>query len=453
MATAKFGPIDPVTFLPPAKVVDALVDVIGAGAEGPAGPEGQQGVAGPQGEPGPAGATGPAGADGAAGSDGTEGPAGPKGETGEAGPQGATGEAGPAGPQGIAGEQGIQGVQGPKGDKGDTGAQGPEGPQGPAGAGSGDVVPGPQGPKGDPGEAGPQGEQGVQGIQGETGPQGPTGPQGDVGPAGPKGDTGSAGADGATGSQGPKGDTGATGETGPQGPKGDTGATGPAGADGATGATGATGPQGSPGPTLTKADLGLDQVDNTSDAAKPISDATLAQLVALGQAINGKISGTDASSLIDTKFGARSILTGTGLTGGGTLSADRTIALTAAAIASLAKADAAAKNVKSATSLAYAATRSVDASTAPRQVIALSGNMTVSAPTNPTDGQDLRLEFVATGTGPWTVTLATGAAGSFAYGTDLTALPAVATGKTLYVLATYNATAARWRVLSAVNGF
>lgn len=111
------------------------------------------------------------------------------------------------------------------------------------------------------------------------------------------------------------------------------------------------------------------------------------------------------------------------------------------------------RNVKSSTSLTYAATRSVNAATAPRQVIALSGNMTVSAPTNPRDGQDMRLEFVATGTGPWTVTLTTGASGAFAFGTDLTALPAVVTGKTLYVLVTYNATAARWRVLSAVNGF
>lgn len=79
--------------------------------------------------------------------------------------------------------------------------------------------------------------------------------------------------------------------------------------------------------------------------------------------------------------------------------------------------------------------------------------MTVSAPTNPVDGQDMRMEFVATGTGPWTVTLTTGATGSFAYGTDLTALPTVATGKTLYVLVTYNTAAARWRVLSAVGGF
>jgi hypothetical protein len=111
------------------------------------------------------------------------------------------------------------------------------------------------------------------------------------------------------------------------------------------------------------------------------------------------------------------------------------------------------RNIKQSTSLTYAATRSVNAAAAPRQVIVLSGNMTVSAPTSPADGQDMRLEFVATGAGPWTVTLTTGAAGAFAYGTDLTALPTVATGKTLYVLVTYNATAQRWRVLSAVGGF
>lgn len=111
------------------------------------------------------------------------------------------------------------------------------------------------------------------------------------------------------------------------------------------------------------------------------------------------------------------------------------------------------RNIKGSTAVAYAATRSINASTAPRQVIALSGNMTVSAPTNPVDGQDMRLEFVATGTGPWTVTLTTGAAGAFTFGTDITTLPAVATGKTLYVLVTYNAAVARWRVLSAVGGF
>jgi hypothetical protein len=58
--------------------------------------------------------------------------------------------------------------------------------------------------------------------------------------------------------------------------------------------------------TLTKADVGLSNVDNTADTAKPISTAAQA-------ALNAK---ADA---------ARSIETGTGLLGGGNLSANRTL--------------------------------------------------------------------------------------------------------------------------------
>lgn len=70
---------------------------------------------------------------------------------------------------------------------------------------------------------------------------------------------------------------------------GPTGGTGPPGVTGATGATGAVGPQGPPGPVssvntrtgdviLAKSDVGLANVDNTSDAAKPISTAQQAAL-------------------------------------------------------------------------------------------------------------------------------------------------------------------------------
>lgn len=59
--------------------------------------------------------------------------------------------------------------------------------------------------------------------------------------------------------------------------------------------------------TLGKADVGLGNVDNTSDANKPVSTA---QQTALA----GKVNTT------------RQVATGTGLTGGGALSADRTLA-------------------------------------------------------------------------------------------------------------------------------
>lgn len=72
--------------------------------------------------------------------------------------------------------------------------------------------------------------------------------------------------------------------------------------------------------SLVKGDVGLGNVDNTSDLAKPIS--TLTQT-----ALNAK-----ANSAI-------TVSAGTGLTGGGNLTANRTVALNAASIASLAKAD------------------------------------------------------------------------------------------------------------------
>ena len=93
----------------------------------------------------------------------------------------------------LGGPQGIQGPTGPKGDPGPTGPKGDPGATGPKGD-TGDTGPqGTQGVKGDTGDTGPQGLQGIQGIQGETGPQGATGATGATGPQGP------AGADGADG--------------------------------------------------------------------------------------------------------------------------------------------------------------------------------------------------------------------------------------------------------------
>jgi hypothetical protein len=74
------------------------------------------------------------------------------------------------GPTGPEGPQGIPGPQGPKGDKGDsTGVPGPPGPQGP------------QGVKGDTGNTGSTGPQGPIGNTGSTGPTGPTGSTGSAG--------------------------------------------------------------------------------------------------------------------------------------------------------------------------------------------------------------------------------------------------------------------------------
>jgi hypothetical protein len=82
----------------------------------------------------------------AGGAQGPQGPAGVKGDTGLTGATGAAGAKGDTGNTGAAGAQGIQGPAGAKGDTGDTG---------PAGAAS--TVAGPTGPKGDTGDTGPSG--------------------------------------------------------------------------------------------------------------------------------------------------------------------------------------------------------------------------------------------------------------------------------------------------------
>lgn len=173
----------------------------------------------------------------------------------------------------------------------------------------------------------------VRGEQGERGPVGPQGLQGIAGPAGPKGDTGPAGP--ASTVAGPKGDTG---DTGPQGPKGDTGAAGaastvagPQGIQGVKGDTGAQGPKGDTGATGATGPAGGSA---TSVTASQISDST-----ATGRSL---VTAADAASARNTLLAAAAATTvspGTGLTGGGDLSANRTLALNAASIASLAKAD------------------------------------------------------------------------------------------------------------------
>ncbi|KAB2676754.1 hypothetical protein F9K85_09675 [Brucella tritici] len=78
--------------------------------------------------------------------------------------------------------------------------------------------------------------------------------------------------------------------------------------------------------SLDKSDVGLSNVDNTSDADKPVSVATQTALDA------------KANSSVN-------ISAGTGLTGGGNLTANRSIALNATSIASLEKADSAVQTV------------------------------------------------------------------------------------------------------------
>jgi len=118
------------------------------------------------------------------------------------GPKGETGNTGPSGPAGIQGPQGNDGIQGAQGQIGQQGAKGVDGADG-----SDSTVPGPIGPQGDTGAdstvAGPQGVPGQTGAQGSVGPIGPQGIQGIAGPIGPIGPQGSDGIQGPIGPEGP----------------------------------------------------------------------------------------------------------------------------------------------------------------------------------------------------------------------------------------------------------
>lgn len=173
------------------------------------------------------------------------------------------------------------------------------------GASGGAGATGPVGPKGDKGDTGDRGLQGERGLQGPIGLTGADGAKGDTGAKGDKGDVGASGAAGPRGFEGPQGERGIQGTPGV---KGDTGERGLQGLRGEQGIQGERGPQGDPATnlvtsvagkqgavTLNKADVGLNNVDNTSDINKPISNATKQEIDSFYNELNDRINNEVAS--------------------------------------------------------------------------------------------------------------------------------------------------------------
>lgn len=102
--------------------------------------------------------------------------------------------------------------------------------------------------------------------------------------------------------------------------------------------------------------------------------------------------------------------------------------------------------------LTDAATIATDASLGNVFRVTIAASRTLGTPTNPTDGQRARWEVTASGTGPWTLTLTTGAAGSFKFGTSPASLATIATGTTMFIEAFYRTASARWHVILASGG-
>jgi hypothetical protein len=102
--------------------------------------------------------------------------------------------------------------------------------------------------------------------------------------------------------------------------------------------------------------------------------------------------------------------------------------------------------------LTDAATVATDASLGVLFRVTIAGNRTLGAPSNATDGQSAIWEVTASGADR-TLSLTTGSSGAFIFGSDITALTPVLSGKTDFIGAVYNSTAARWRVVAYIKGY
>jgi hypothetical protein len=116
-----------------------------------------------------------------------------------------------------------------------------------------------------------------------------------------------------------------------------------------------------------------------------------------------------------------------------------------------------AKSVSTPVALSAAAANiATDASQGNAFRVTLVGNgpYTLKAPTNPTDGQMAIWEIAQDNVGSRALTLETGVAGGFAFGTDLTSITLTTTASKTDILgARYNAAAQRWWVIAFVKGY
>lgn len=182
---------------------------------------------------------------------------------------------------------------------------------------------------------------------------------------------------------------------------------------------------------LAKADVGLSLVDNTADAAKPVSAA---------QAAANALRLLAASNLSDvaSPVAARA-----------NLAAAPTAAPTFTGTATFAQ-----RQVSTPTVLADAPTVATDAALGNYFRLTLTATPRVlGAPTNPVDGQKAIWEITQDATGSRLLTLATGA-GGFGFGADITALSISTAPNAIDLIgAVYHATRNRWLVIAFVRGY
>lgn len=182
---------------------------------------------------------------------------------------------------------------------------------------------------------------------------------------------------------------------------------------------------------LTKADVGLGNVDNTSDVNKPVS---IAQAAADALAV-AKSTATTKGDLLAASGAGTLVRVGVG-SDGQWLVADSTQT-------------AGVKWTDGVTALTDAATIATDASTGEVFTVTLGGNRTLGNPTNSRDGMHRTWRFRQDGTGTRTITLGS----NFSLGSNVanTTLNGTA-GKVGYLTAFYDATNTKWHVVAFEPG-
>jgi len=153
--------------------------------------------------------------------------------------------------------------------------------------------------------------------------------------------------------------------------------------------------------SLTKIDVGLSNVDNTSDANKPVSTT---QQTALN--LKADTTVTDGLNTRVTTLESAGIVT---LTDGASIA--------------------------------------TDASAGKHFRVIVAGDRTLAAPTNATDGMHRIWEITASAADR-SLTLSTGSSGSFELTTNITSPITITNSKTLFLGAIYNASRGRWTVLA-----
>jgi hypothetical protein len=101
--------------------------------------------------------------------------------------------------------------------------------------------------------------------------------------------------------------------------------------------------------------------------------------------------------------------------------------------------------------LTDAATIAVAVNAALTYRVTIAASRTIGVPTGAVDGQRILLQVTASG-GDWTLTLSTGTAGSFKFGTDIIAIPTIINGTTTFIGCVYRTASSRWHVLAVSSG-